>query len=227
MATKQTAIRLPVGILEAIDARRDADNDRTAIIINLLTSALTGEYIKPKENTTQIIGKLAKTVKSLESAIDELSYQIKQQAKQNHQAITSIITESRIAIGDNIPAVNDDRELDDDIDNYDDAIEQLTDDLEIDNQVSSDYPEFDTYEDDDVIDIDPIVPTQFTHQEFIEQFGGGIPDNAVAVLINGDICNISIASKDAVLIIDPRSRKNRRLVPNEILHYQLLTNDEM
>jgi predicted RNase H-like nuclease (RuvC/YqgF family) len=79
MPTKQTNLRIPVGILEAIDARRDAENDRTAIIISLLTSALTGEYVKPKETTASIISKLTKTISSLERTIEQLRADIARQ----------------------------------------------------------------------------------------------------------------------------------------------------
>ena len=79
MPTKQTNLRIPVGILEAIDARRDADHDRTAVIISLLTSVLTGEYVQPKETTASIIGKLMKTVSSLERTIEQLRADIAKQ----------------------------------------------------------------------------------------------------------------------------------------------------
>lgn len=89
------------------------------------------------------------------------------------------------------------------------------------NQVSSDYPEFDTNE---AIDVDAEVipdPSQFTHQEFVEWLEGNIPSNAVAVLKNGSTFPVSVISKDAVSITDLRNKAPQRLVSNEVLYYQL------
>ena len=67
---------------------RDAEHDRTAVIISLITSALTGEYVKPKETTANIIDKLMKTVSSLERTIEQLRADIAKQDRS--QAISAL-----------------------------------------------------------------------------------------------------------------------------------------
>ena len=215
MATKQTAIRFPVGILEAIDARRDADNDRTAVIISLLTSALTGEYIKPKENTAQVIGKLTTTVKSLEAAIDELSFQIKKQTRINSQVDTSPIVESTTVSGQNNFIVdnttNSNSDDDEDFVINDSDFKSEADDQ--DEDISDEEPDYQDVE----ANSEPI---QFTHQEFIDSFGCCRSSGFVAVLVDGDMCELVIADRNVVLVIDPHSREEKRLSTTEIAYYR-------
>lgn len=198
MTTKPTCLRLPVGILEAIDARKDANNDRTAIITSLLAAALSGEYIKPKDNTLNTIKHLSKTVKSLEAAIDELSFQIKKQTRINSQVDTSPIAESHTGSERNNSVVENAIDFDDE-------------DLSIGEE--SDCEDIETEAEPD--------PIQFTHQEFIERFGCCRPNGFVVVLVDGDVCELVIVSRDAVLAIDSRIKEERRLSILEIAYYKL------
>ena len=196
MTTKPICLRLPVGILEAIDARKDANNDRTAIITSLLAASLSGEYIKPKDNTLSTIKHLSKTVKSLEAAIDELSVQIKKQTRINSQVDTSPIAESHTGSERNNSVVENAIDFDDE-------------DLSIDEEFDCEDIETEAK------------PIQFTHQEFIERFGCCRPSGFVVVLVDGDVCELVIVSRDAVLAIYPRSKEERRLSILEIAYYKL------
>lgn len=221
MATKQTWLRLPTGILEAIDARRDADNDRTTIIISLLTSALTGEYIKPKENTTQIIGKLTKTVKSLEASIDELSFQIKKQTRINDQTEVHPISESRIVSERNNFVTEDTTDFDDDEDL---AIEQvISDDGDFSDEDDDWDEDIEDKDSDCVEDIEPEVepePTKLNHQEFIDRFESSQPSGWDVYFIDGSRANLQTVSRDAIRVIFPNGASKMRMA-SEIDYYQL------
>jgi hypothetical protein len=152
VATKQTCLRIPVGILEAIDARRDVDNDRTAVIISLLTSALTGEYVKPKETTANIISKLVKTISSLEQTIEDLRADI---AKQDRSP-----TISALRCTDESPEPKPDDWIEDD---------DIEDDIEPD-----DYGFDEKIELEEVNSIASAIEPQgekLTHTEFLDRFG--------------------------------------------------------
>ncbi len=218
MTTKQTAIRIPVGLLEAIDARRDADHDRTTVIIGLLTSALTGEYIKPKENTTQIISKLTKTVKSLEVAIDELSFQIKKQTRINNEFAVSNVAQSLIIPKHDNPI--------DDKDVYDDELvanQDIPDNNNYPGEDDIDCTDDEDIDEEEAISVESEVmyePARITHQKFIDRFGCCDPSDIQVVLTDGEILQAITISKDTVIARNNRSPKDRRLMIDEIAYYQ-------
>lgn len=219
MATRQTGIRLPTGILEAIDARRDADNDRTAIIISLLTSALTGEYIKPKENTTQIVEKLTKSVKSLEGTVEELSFQIKKQTRIDREYVLDILASQAQIVSERNIQEDDDTDIDRDEDSAislatpNDADEDEEDD---EGNGDSEYVE----------DIEPPLaassePTKFTHQEFIARFGCCQPNGCWEVRFkDGGVWRLDAVSRDAIRATAPNGMSKLRMV-GEVDSYQL------
>jgi hypothetical protein len=182
VATKQTCLRIPVGILEAIDARRDADHDRTAIIISLLTSALTGEYIKPNETTANVIGKLTKNISLLERTTEQLRAEI---AKQNR---SQTISDRRCTDVRPEPKPNDwieDDDIEDDIepdDGFDEKIEL--------GEVNSSAEE-----------IEP-QGEKLTHTEFLDRFGGCKPNGWEVHLFDGEVFKLQEVCNYAVRVLD-------------------------
>jgi hypothetical protein len=180
MPTKQTNLRIPVGILEAIDARRDADHDRTAIIISLLTSALTGEYIKPNETTANVISKLTKNISSLERTTEQLRAEI---AKLNRSQTISALryTDVRPKPRPDDWIEEDDIEPDDD--GFDEKIE-----LEEVNAIAE--------------EIEP-QGEKLTHTEFLARFGGCRPNGWAVHLMNGEVFKLLEVCNYAVRVLEP------------------------
>ena len=183
MPAKQTCLRIPVGILEAIDARRDADHDRTAIIISLLTSALTGEYVKPKETTANIIGKLMKTVSSLERTIEQLRVDIE---KQNRSP-----TISALRCTDDSPEPKPDDWIEDN-----DIEEEIEPDRHgIDRQIKLG----------EVNSIKEAIEPQgekLTHTEFLDQFGCCEPSGWEVHFFSGEVSKLQTVYGNAIRVME-------------------------
>jgi hypothetical protein len=181
MPTKQTNLRIPVGILEAIDARRDADRDRTAIIISLLTSALTGEYIKPNETTANVISKLTKNISSLERTTEQLRAEI---ANLNRSQTISALRCTDVRPEPKEPKpddwIEDDIEPDDD--GFDDKVE-----LEEVNSIAE--------------EIEP-QGEKLTHTEFLARFGCCESNEWEVHFMNGEVFKLQAVLMNAVRVLE-------------------------
>jgi hypothetical protein len=195
MSSKQISLRVPVGLLEAIDARRDGDNDRTSIIISLLSSALTGEYIEPKENNAIIINKLVKKISSLEQAIKDLA---SEGIKQNR--MEAIIDNSF-----------DMKPSHDTTDTSDERSENL--DLDVTDNI---YDSAETEESDNI----EALPLTLTHSEFFERFGSCEPTEWEVELKNGEVLKLSIMSADAIIAFDSHKGKSRMESKHDVVMYR-------
>jgi hypothetical protein len=187
MPTKQTNLRIPVGILEAIDARRDADNDRTAIIISLLTSALTGEYIKPNETTANVISKLTKNISLLERTTEQLRAEI---ANLNRSQTISALRYTDVRPEPKDPKPDDDIEddIEPDDDGFDDKVE-----LEEVNSIAE--------------EIEP-PGEKLTHTEFLDRFGGCQPNGWEVHLFKGEVFKLLEVYTNAVRVLEPNGTSN-------------------
>ncbi len=184
MPTKQTCFRIPVGILEAIDARRDADNDRTAIIISLLTSALTGEYVKPKETNANIIGKLMKTVSSLERTIEQLREDI---AKQNRSQTISTLQCTDIRPELNLNDIDEDDDIEEEIEPDDDGFDEK---IELQGEVNS------------IVETIELQGEKLTHTEFLARFGCCEPSEWEVHFFSGEVSQLQTVLTNAVRILE-------------------------
>ncbi|MFM2305219.1 MAG: hypothetical protein RLZZ135_2632 [Cyanobacteriota bacterium] len=180
MPTQQTTLRIPVGILEAIDARRDAEHDRTAVIISLLTSALTGEYVKPKETNANIIGKLMKTVSSLERTIEQLRIDI---AKQDRSQPISVLQFTDIRPKPK-PKSND--WIEDDIEPDDDGFDEKIELGEV-NSISK--------------TIEP-QGEKLTHTQFLDRFGCCEPSGWEVHFFSGEVSKLQTVLTNAVRVLE-------------------------
>jgi hypothetical protein len=180
VATKQTNLRIPVGILEAIDARRDADNDRTAVIISLLTSALTGEYVKPKETNASIISKLMKTISSLERTIEQLRADI---ARQDRSPTISAPRYTDVRPKTNPDDWIEDDWIEDEIDPDDNGTDEKTELGEV-NEETIEPPR-----------------EKLTHTEFLARFGCCEPSGWEVHFFSGEVSKLQTVYENAIRVI--------------------------
>jgi hypothetical protein len=170
-----------MGILEAIDARRDADNDRTAIIISLPTSALIGEYIKPNETTANVIGKLTKNISSLERTTEQLRVEI---AKQNQSQTVSVLQCTDVRPKPKEPKPDD--WIEDDIEPDDDGFDEK---IEL-GKVNSIAEE-----------IEP-QGEKLTHTEFLDRFGCCESNEWEVHFMNGEVFKLQAVLMNAVRVLE-------------------------